>query len=94
MIEHRGCGQFSRQPNPRRQHSLCMQYLGYCLDSSTSALYATYIVNSAVNQCAPVIWFVCCEQPDFLNLCFWYVPESIRSMERGTAYDEALNKVD
>ena len=36
---------------------------------------------------------VFCEQPDFLNLCFWYVPQSIRNMERGPEYDEKLNKV-
>jgi len=37
--------------------------------------------------------FVFCEQPDFLNLCFWYVPKSIRDMECGPEYDEKLNKV-
>ena len=32
-------------------------------------------------------------QPEFINVCFWYVPKNMRDMARGTERDEKLDKV-
>ncbi|PAA62473.1 hypothetical protein BOX15_Mlig010169g1, partial [Macrostomum lignano] len=33
------------------------------------------------------------EKPDFVNVCFWYVPEKFRSMKPGPERDSAINEV-
>jgi glutamate decarboxylase len=33
------------------------------------------------------------EKPEFLNVSFWYIPQSMRCMQRGEEYDQLLHKV-
>lgn len=44
----------------------------------------------------PISFFVSCygEQPQFVNVCFWYIPPSLRGKENSPDYKEKLAKVD
>lgn len=33
------------------------------------------------------------DQPEFVNICFWYVPPSLRGSQQNSDYNEALHKV-
>ena len=32
-------------------------------------------------------------QPDFINVCFWYIPKNLRALPNGAERDERLGKV-
>lgn len=32
-------------------------------------------------------------QPEYANICFWYIPPSLRDMEKGPEYWQQLNQV-
>lgn len=32
-------------------------------------------------------------EPEFINVCFWYIPESLRGNENNNHYHELLHKV-
>lgn len=40
-----------------------------------------------------ILVYFLCDQPEFLNICFWFIPPSLRGKEGNPDYQEKLGKV-